>query len=377
MPARPQGGSVDQPLEIDERGVGSQHEPGGVDRERFERHRDRSEFYPYTGPAGEARVHADRLRGNLRVIDLTFPSPLPCGRPVCDTVAARFFVGDDAPRGPQVVFLHGLGARRLGFWDSQAAGLAERGFPTLLVCLPHTCERVDRGERAGYAYTSTHASLALPAYEQAVADTRAALDWLLSDSPCASLGKGDAPGPSIVGVSLGALIAVIAAALEPRLESVVPMLGGGDLDVIVFKGGYRAPVRRELRNARIRRENRLNARRVYEEYLEDVRRAESPLDVRPEFHFFLFDPLTFASSLRSRPALMVNALLDPVMPREAALQLWQELGRPEVCWLWGTHWTGGPWKSFVMTRLSRFLSGLRPGERRTPADGYATARPRR
>lgn len=244
----------------------------------------------------------------------------------------------------------------------------------MLVCLPHTCERVARGERRGYAYMSTHAAQALPAYEQAVADARAGLDWMLHGSPWAGAAPRGSPGPSIVGVSLGALVAVIAASLEPRFESVVPLLGGGDLDVIVFRGSYRTPVRRELRDANIRLENRRNARRMYEEYLGEVRHAAGPLDVPPTFHFFLFDPLTFASSLRDRPALMMNGLFDPVIPREAANQLWLELGRPDISWFWGTHWTGGPWKPFVMRRLERFLSGLEPGARRQPDEGYANFR---
>lgn len=356
-----------------ERNAGLRPSGNEAERARFERHRERSEFYPYPGPVANPTVNADRRRGQLRVMDVTFPSPLPCGRRECDVVWARLFMTGDATDAAPVVFLHGLGARRLSFWDSQAAGLAARGFPTLLVCLPHLCERTPPGERQGYAYMSTHARLALPAYEQAVADTRAALDWLLTDSPCASGGHDGSGRASIVGVSLGALVSVITAALEPRFASVVPMLGGGDLDLVVFRGSYRTPVRRELRDARIRLENRRNARRIYEAYLDEVRRAGSPLDVRPDFHFFLFDPLTFASTLRARPVLMVNGILDPVMPRAAALQLWRELGRPEICWFWGTHWTGGPWKPFVMWRVARFLSSVRKGDSRVPADGHAAS----
>ena len=355
-------------------GLGRSRPARDIDRDRFEPHRDRSVFYPYPGPVSDARVVADRRRGALRVVDVNFRSPLPCGLPRCDVVMGRLFLREDAASGPAVVFLHGFGARRLGFWDSQPATLALRGFPTLLICLPHMCERVSRGRRAGYQYTSTHAGVALPAYEQAVADVRAGLDWLLAESPLASRRQAAGPGPAVMGVSLGAFVAVIAAALEPRFGSVVPLLGGGDLDIIVFRGGYRTPVRRELREAKIRLRNRRNARRIYEKYLNQVRRAASPLDATPAFHFFLFDPLTFASSLRSKPALMMNAILDPIIPREAANQLWLELGRPEISWFWGTHWTGGPWKPFVTARLVRFLSGLGPGAQRSPAQGYAAFR---
>jgi hypothetical protein len=149
------------------------------------------------------------------------------------------------------------------------------------------------------------------------------------------------------------------------------MLGGGDLDIIVFKGAYRTPVERELKDAHIQLENRRNARRIYQSYLEEVRKASHPLDVTPAFHFFLFDPLTFASHLRTRPALMLNARYDPLIPRAAARQLWLELGKPPLSWFWGTHWTGGPWKPYTLSLVTRFLRGLSEARERTPADSYA------
>jgi hypothetical protein len=172
-------------------------------------------------------------------------------------------------------------------------------------------------------------------------------------------------------VSLGALISVIAAGIEDRFGGLVSMLGGGDLDIIVFKGAYRTPVERELRDAHIELENRRNARRMYQAYLEEVRSAAHPLDVKPALHFFLFDPLTFASHLRTRPALMLNARYDPLIPRAAARQLWLELGKPPLSWFWGTHWTGGPWKPYTLLRVLRFLRGLGEARERMPADAYA------
>jgi pimeloyl-ACP methyl ester carboxylesterase len=342
-----------------------------IDRERFERHLARSEFYAYPGPPEDWVVGDTGWPGRVRVSRLHFPSPLPSGIPSNDTVRARLFLRPGRTEGPPVVFVHGFGAWRLGFWDTFPRSLAFRGFPTLSVCLPYLCERATRGERPGYAYMSTSAEKALPAYEQAVADIRASLDWLLSQSPLARERGPDSPPPVIIGVSLGALIAVIAAGIEPRFGGLVPMLGGGDLDIIVFKGAYRTPVERELEDAHIQLENRRNARRIYQAYLEEVRSARHPLDVVPAFHFFLFDPLTFASHLRTKPALMLNARYDPLIPRAAARQLWLELGQPPLSWFWGTHWTGGPWKPYTLLAVTRFLRGLKGGGVRVPADSYA------
>lgn len=342
-----------------------------IDRERFERHLGRAEFYPYPGPPGDWRVEDTRWPGRVRVSRLWFTSALPSGRPSNDTVRARLFLRPGRAEGPPVVFVHGFGAWRLGFWDTFPRSLAVRGFPTLSVCLPFLCERATEGERPGYAYMSTSAEKALPAYEQAVADIRASLDWLLTVSPLARERGPDSPPPAIIGVSLGALIAVIAASMEPRFGGLISMLGGGDLDIIVFKGAYRTPVERELKDAHMQLENRRNARRIYQTYLEEVRSAAHPLDVTPAFHFFLFDPLTFASHLRTRPALMLNARYDPLIPRAATRQLWLELGKPPLSWFWGTHWTGGPWKPYTLSLVTRFLRGLGKEGERTPAGSYS------
>lgn len=249
--------------------------------------------------------------------------------------------------------------------------LASSGFPTLLVALPFLCERVPTGQPRGYAYMSTEGEVALPAYEQAVSDIRAALDWLLTRPECTRDRRPELPGPAVVGVSFGALVAVIAAALEPRFESLVTILAGGDLDIIVFRGAYHTTVPGELRQAEIKLEARRRARDIYEDYIKEVRRAPHPLAVQAAFHFYLFDPLTFASHLRNRPALMINGRFDPIIPRLAVEQLWLELGKPEISWLWGTHWAGGPWKPFVVRRIARFLKGLGPHEFRRPADSWA------
>lgn len=353
--------------------AGSRGAPERIDRERFERHLSRSEFYPYAGPPASFDVRQGRARRGVEVTEVRFASTLPSGNAANDVVTARLFMSastvQSEARPRPVVFLHGLGLPRLAMWESFVASLARRGFPTLLVGLPFLCERAPTGVRHGHAYTSTRAEDALPAYEQAVADVRASLDWLLLRQEAA--GYGAAAEPVVMGVSLGAFIAVIAAALEPRFRTLVCVLGGADLDAVVFGGTYGPLIQRQLDEAGITIENRRNARRAYRAYLDAVREARHPLDVRAPFHFFLFDPLTFAHHLRTRPALLLNARLDPIVPRRAADQLWLELGQPPRSLFWGTHWAGGPWKPYVIGRVAAFLSGLSPGADRRPADSRA------
>jgi len=343
----------------------------GVDGARFRRHLDHTAHYPYPGPPQEYEIFPPKWRGRLRMTEVRFASLHPSGHPENDTVRARFFRRAGPSPGQPLVFLHGFGPRWLWCWESFATSLAARGFPTMLVCLPFLCERAITGVHRGAAYSSADAAISLPAYEQAASDTRAALDWLLLEEAKRPADAGR-PGPALLGISLGALVAVITASLEPRVESVVSVLGGADLDAIVFKGILRTVVQEQLDRARVEPRHRREARRIYGEYLREVRRAPHPLDVPAPYHYFLLDPLTFASHLKTWPVLMINARFDPIMPRLATEQLWLELGKPPLRWLWGTHWPGGPWKPYVMRTITQFLRGLPPGATRTPADSEAS-----
>jgi pimeloyl-ACP methyl ester carboxylesterase len=310
--------------------------------------------YTYPGPARdyEARPLGKRFGCELTVV--TFKSVLPSGIERNDAVTARLFETDSCDWTRPVVLLHGLAFSRLSMWDSFAAALARRGCPVLLVGMPFVCERTPPGDRLGAAYMRV-AKPALPAYEQAVADVRAALEWLLTKHAARGGETSTVCWPALVGISMGALVGVIAAALEPRFERFVCLLGGADLDTLVFGGTYGPRIRRRIARAGISPARRKAATKAYAQYMKEVRRAAHPLDVPPPLRYFLLDPLTFAGLLRERPVLQLNALFDPIVSRRAARKLWREMGRPETCWLWGTHWVGGPWRPFVTWRIAEFL----------------------
>ena len=74
----------------------------------------------------------------------------------------------------------------------------------------------------------------------------------------------------------------------------------------------------------------------YFEYLDKV--SEKGFENVPTDNMsFLTDPLTFASELRGRPILMINALSDKYIPKEAATDLWQACGHPQIKWISAGH----------------------------------------
>jgi hypothetical protein len=51
------------------------------------------------------------------------------------------------------------------------------------------------------------------------------------------------------------------------------------------------------------------------------------------------DPVTYASQVRDRRLLMLNAAEDEVIPRACTESLWAALGKPEIVWYDGGHYS--------------------------------------
>jgi pimeloyl-ACP methyl ester carboxylesterase len=316
-------------------------------------------FYPYPGPPRHVRTTSPVRKRGTEMLGLSFESPLASGTPQNDVANARFFRRPGHDQGCPIVLLPGLFGERLSFWDPTAISLARRGFPTLLVGLPFLFERRPPGASRVSHYVSIDPSISLPTYEQAVADTRASLDWLIGWSEDNNRHARSSP-PAVVGVSIGAFVSIITCAMEPRFRRLVAIFAGGDLDRIISEGSYGERVFGELRRYGITDKDRQRARLEYERYLDEVKKAHHPLDVKPTFHYFLFDPLTYAHHLRQLPILMFEAAVDPIVPHAATDRLWEALGKPEMCRLWGTHYIGGVWRPYVARRIARFLSRKNP-----------------
>ena len=81
-------------------------------------------------------------------------------------------------------------------------------------------------------------------------------------------------------------------------------------------------------------------------------------NITPPYRSFLTDPLTYASLIRSRPLLMINALGDELIPREATLDLWKAAGKQAILWLPGTHITLWLWYPVIRHRIEAFLNSV-------------------
>jgi dienelactone hydrolase len=146
------------------------------------------------------------------------------------------------------------------------------------------------------------------AVTQTVLDLRVATAWL------ASRPELDPKRLGITGTSLGSFVSALTGQMEPRLERVCVLLGGGG-----FIDGYaNHPLARPWLN-------------LYEGLggsKEVLRKAIAPID-----------PITRADKLKERKLLILAASKDEIVPPSMARMLWEASGRQKIHWYDAGHYT--------------------------------------
>lgn len=256
---------------------------------------------------------------------ITFASPEPSGYAVNDIVWARYFV----PRGtgpfPAVLVLHSLGTSKAEREQEFCRKLRRQGLASLLLWLPFHGPRAPEGCSGGQWMISPDLERTTRALHQAIADARAGMDWL------AARPEIDASRLGILGLSLGAVLAVPVMGQEPRLQAGVLLLGGGDLVKLFRKslllGGLRLAWQKEGLTAA------------------DLRARWKDLE-----------PLNFAAAVRGRALLMVNGYYDSIIPTDCSKALWKALGRPPQIRINAGHYGGIFYSALLLDQSVRFFA---------------------
>jgi len=245
-----------------------------------------------------------RDSGRFTVAAVRFPSPIVSPDPVNNTVHAEYFrpiapSPDPNPqRRPAVIVLHILGAD-FALSRYLAARLADRGIAALFVKLPYYGERRPPGEPKRFLSTDVERSIG--AMRQGICDVRRAAAWL------ASRPEIDPDRLGITGISLGGIVASVAAAVDPTLNRAVFLLAGGDLARILW----------EMPEAAKYRALWIESGKT----LADLKTLTDP-----------YDPLTYAHRLVGKRLLMIAGNVDEVVPPDCTRALWSAAGRPPIVW---------------------------------------------
>jgi dienelactone hydrolase len=237
-----------------------------------------------------------------RVAKLRFPSPIKTPDAENNVVHAEYFEPIvSGPKRPGVVVLHILGAD-FPLSRYMAARLADRQVAALFVKLPYYGER--RPLEVGTAtkrFLSTDIERTMRSMRQAVHDVRRAACWLAARPAVESRRIG------VAGISLGGIVAALAAAIDPGIKQGAFLLAGGDLSKILWEIPESAPYRAAWIAA-----GRTRA---------DLKALTDP-----------FDPLTYADRLLGKRLLFIAGKVDEVVSPASTLVLWEAAGRPSIRW---------------------------------------------
>lgn len=287
-----------------------------VENEVPDRFRLASHRFPYSLTPRE-RTGWLRRRGEYL---LTFPSPVTTEFECNNTVHCEYFAPVGDGQHPGVIVLHILG----GDFDLSrgiARGLARSGIGALFLKMPYYGPRRPEGKRI--RMISEDLDRTVSAMTQAVLDIRRARVWLAARPEIHDRQLG------ITGISLGGIVATLAASADPEFERACLILAGGNLEKII----------RESEETR-------DIRDVWERKKFDLEHVRAELAQ--------VDPLTYANRLKDRKVLMFNASNDRVIPPDCTKALWRSMGEPEIHWWPANHYSAAFYLPTGMNQMIKF-----------------------
>jgi len=295
--------------------------------------------YEYKANHTDFRIEPVKTARKWQHYRVSFPSAHPACYDECKTVRGDYFRPRSGRRTPLVILIHGLGDRSVLPLKALARSLSIRGIACFILYLVLHSSRMP--SRPPDSLTSEDW---FENYRISVIDVRQVTDWAETRAEI------DPEQIGAVGISLGGFITAIAMGVDRRIRAGVMVASGGNLEKIAFMSKTLSRSLGFKRN-----EAKFNEQQQrYARYLDEVAARGFENVDSPESDF-LIDAMTYARYLRKRPLLMINALWDEVIPKQATLDFWEASGRPAISWLPGGHATIWLWYPVICRKISRFL----------------------
>ncbi len=290
-------------------------------------------------PRGRFAVAADPpvARPDWTQTTLRFPSPVKSPWPANDTVWAHLLVprGAAGTRRPAVLVLPVMAAPNIWIERHFIDRFARDGFVVMWLEMPTQFHRRPSAlEPSGQVFLARTARRLAANFRQSILDARRALGVLAARPEVAP------DRIAVFGISLGALVGSVVYSVDPRPAYGVFLLGGAGFPSLVVNGSLTGPFARRM----------------------NLRPGELAADWKG------LDPLDYRGRNLAKPALLVNARSDTVIPRANALKLKEAFPAARQVWVPFGHYTA----ILHLIWLPRWVSGrLREGLRapRPPAGG--------
>lgn len=271
------------------------------------------EANPFQYPQEIVKVEKKMLerRKEFTIYKWSFASPLTTKWEVNNRVVVYLYVPMKA-RG-KVLVLHTFGTKDLRLEGEICRRFAQLGYASAVLVMPYHLDRRPSGLEKGWGFTANPVVMR-ETLIQSVDDVRRFLDLWYE--------KGEKV--AIVGLSLGAIVGVLAMSVDERVGTGVFIMGGGNFPLLV-------------------KHSLIFALKSYKWGGNELRLFE---DV---------DPLKYASLIPPRPVLMINGRLDLIIPYACSYGLWKVMGEPHIDWLWSGHYGALLIKDKILRKVFKFI----------------------
>ena len=288
---------------------------------------------------------------NLRIKGVTkkwshyavnFPAVHPTDHAENGTVHGEYFQPPGVDSAPLAILVHGIGDHSVIPCKLLARDLVKKGIACFIPYLMFHSSRLPKVLKKRLPALTCEEWF--EGYQTSVIDIRRVVDW--------ARGRAEISQERIVviGISFGACISAITMGIDKRIKAGVFVATGGNAEVITWTNKVKA-IRK---GATCTQAECRDIHSHYPLYLVEV--ANNGFEnVIPVKECFLNDPLTFASYLRERPVLMLNALWDEVVPRKATVDFWERCDKPPIVWFPASHATIWLWYPLISRKIVRFL----------------------
>ena len=248
-----------------------------------------------------------------------FPVARPTRYKENNTAYGEYYQPRMGHKWPLAILVHGWGDRSVLPCRMLARDLAKKGIASFVLYL------VFHPRRMPSAVIERLPNLTpeewFEGYQTSVIDIRQIVDWAGKN------GHINTEHIAVVGISLGGIITAISMGVDKRIGAGVLIVAGGNYQSGAWlrktDPGHSESEYSQLEN-------------LYNGYLNKV--LEKGVEkVNPPKKSYLTDPVTFASYLRRRPLLMLNAIWDERIPKQNTIDFWEACDQPAIKWYPATH----------------------------------------
>ena len=270
----------------------------------------------YTAGPADFNLRLVKQTKHWRHYQVDFPVVSSNCYPGGEIARGEYFEPINKEHAPLAILLHGWGDHSVLPFKWILAGLIRRGNACFILFLPFHLSRLPAEMKSRLSNLTPDEWFT--GYQMAVTDVRRVVDWATQNS------LDNKRQITVIGLSLGGVIASMAMGIDPRIKAVVFLVHGGNTGKMMQTNSVSRFGRRYRLPEKEYQENQKN----YASYLAEVANKGFE-NVTPAQRTYLIDPLTYASMLKGRPVLMINARWDEFFPQEASLEFWKACGECE------------------------------------------------